>query len=223
MDSSLSDEISKLISQKGLCESLKESYNAQNLSVFQLKKAKMQAKSRIERKLKEYTFFERLQKTFLYDEDFFISLMQKCSSVERPFIIIYLNRLNLFGNSVDLEYLLAKKMRENTASSEKHCVIIGGVRYSQCLIEDVLRSSAGLLDVDLKPNLYWISEEERIESAVTFMKIIEESSFTHSKFFLNQKQFINRAKDVCCALSFIRTVQSMLEPAVYGAEQFEYE
>ena len=165
----------------------------------ELQNAQISAKRKIKESLLEFDLLERLQKTFLFDDKFLTTLIHNCTPQERAFMVIYLNRLNMFDNSIDLEYLINKKIAENKVQTFKNCIIINGIRYDAKVTKEIQRASNGLLDIDLKPFFYGLSDKELIETSAIFSKL----QFLQSdKKVWTKSGFVNMAKDRCVASSF---------------------
>jgi hypothetical protein len=200
-----------IINDKGFCEQLASSQLYKSLLAVQLKNASQSARYKIALKLKEYTLFERLHKTFLYDEEFIGGLIKNCTSTERAFIVLQLNRLCLFDGSVDIDYCINKNLSEKKMQNAKSSVIIGFARYNESLIEDIFKSTNGILEVELKQYFYGLSDDELKETAVVLLKFINEHIDLETNYFPTPKQFRNRMKDLCVIRAFINASQTKIE------------
>lgn len=187
--------------------------NIQNISDTQLNNAQSQSRKAVETKLKEFSIFERMQKTFLYDERFIRDLLKDCSPIERPFVVLYLNRLRLFDCSVDLDYLIAKNMNYHKTNSFRGGITIGFVKYDENLIGNILNSVTGILETDLMQYFYWIPNDELILSAMIFSRVINQQKVVSARHFTSPTQFKNSIQDVCVARAFHNAVQSKLSKA----------
>ena len=210
MYSTVAEDINNILEDKGFCKSLTEGQFCKSLLAVQLKNASASAKAKIASKLKEYSLFERTQKIFLYDEEFIGGLIKNCTSIERAFIVIELNRLGFFDGSVDIDYYINKNLIEKKVQNIKRSVIIGFARYNENLVGEIFNSTIGILEAELKQYLYGLSDEDVKETSAVLLKMVDNYSKKSTNYFPAPKRFTNMMKDLCVARAFINASQSKI-------------